>query len=143
MSKSKPIDELTIDDLQEYPIWERATDSEGGEERDETWVEPVETDNFTEDLNGSIVLGEANINDEKPIPIMCSIDVERTEATISSIIFYDEERADYYTIEDRIKQIDFPLSITIKLRVNGAKRKLTFNASKISLYRNNVTTNLL
>jgi hypothetical protein len=37
----KPIDQLTAEDLEAFPIWEFATDEEEVEGRDETWVRPV------------------------------------------------------------------------------------------------------
>ena len=37
----KPIDSLTLSDLEVFPIWEFATDEEGVEGQDETWVRPV------------------------------------------------------------------------------------------------------
>ncbi|MBM4383091.1 MAG: hypothetical protein FJ091_06935 [Deltaproteobacteria bacterium] len=37
----KPIDELTLADLEVFPIWEFADDEEALEGRDETWVRPV------------------------------------------------------------------------------------------------------
>ena len=37
----KPIDALTLSDLEAFPIWEFATDEEGVEGQDETWVRPV------------------------------------------------------------------------------------------------------
>ncbi|WP_242320340.1 hypothetical protein [Bacillus cereus group sp. BfR-BA-01349] len=40
MSNCKPIDELTIEDLKQNPIWEWAIDEEENEEHDETWVKP-------------------------------------------------------------------------------------------------------
>ncbi len=40
MSSCKPIDELTIEDLKQNPIWEWAIDEEENEEHDETWVKP-------------------------------------------------------------------------------------------------------
>lgn len=45
--KPKSVDNLCVDDLLKYPIWEYALDMEGeydeesGEEIDETWVKPV------------------------------------------------------------------------------------------------------
>ena len=42
MSNCKPIDELTIEDLKQNPIWEWAIDEEENEEHDETWVKPAE-----------------------------------------------------------------------------------------------------
>lgn len=37
----KPIDRLTAEDLEVFPIWEFASDEEGVEGQDETWVRPV------------------------------------------------------------------------------------------------------
>ena len=37
----KPVNELTVEDLHAFPIWEFATDEEGVEGQDETWVRPV------------------------------------------------------------------------------------------------------
>ena len=40
----KPIDELTVYDLDDFPIWEFAIDEEDVEGQDETWVRPVLAD---------------------------------------------------------------------------------------------------
>jgi len=37
----KPVNELTVEDFHAFPIWEFATDEEGVEGQDETWVRPV------------------------------------------------------------------------------------------------------
>ena len=37
----KPIDGITSEDLDAFPIWEFATDEEGVEGQDETWIRPV------------------------------------------------------------------------------------------------------
>ena len=37
----KPVNELSVGDLQTFPIWEFVTDEEGVEGQDETWVRPV------------------------------------------------------------------------------------------------------
>lgn len=39
----KPIDQLRPVDLKTYPVWEFASDEEGEEEQDETWVRPMRT----------------------------------------------------------------------------------------------------
>ncbi len=72
MSKSKQVDELTIEDFKNSPIWEWAIDEEENEEQDETWVRPSETINFTEELNGSIVSGELSTNDGEKFPMIAS-----------------------------------------------------------------------
>ena len=39
--KRKPVGDLTLSDLQAFPIWEYASDEEGVEGQDESWVRPV------------------------------------------------------------------------------------------------------
>lgn len=142
MNKSKPIDELTIEDLKHNPIWEWAIDEEENEECDETWVKPVETINFTEELNGSIVLGELIIYNDEKFPMMCSIDIENNEVLISSIVFYNEKEDEYIAIEDVVKTVEMPLSLNINLTINGEPRFLKFSADKIDIYKNIIKTNL-
>ncbi|UNP78602.1 hypothetical protein MN033_10820 [Bacillus nitratireducens] len=142
MNKSKPVDELTIEDLKQNPIWEWAIDEEENEECDETWVKPVETINFTEELNGSIVLGELIIHNNEKFPMMCSIDIENYEVLISSIVFYNEKENEYIAIEDIVKKVEMPISINIYLTINGEPRSLKFSANKIDIYKNTIKTNL-
>ena len=37
----KPVDQLRQIDLETFPVWEFASDEEGKEDQDETWVRPV------------------------------------------------------------------------------------------------------
>lgn len=39
----KPVDKLTLGDFKAFPVWEYASDEEGMDGRDETWVRPVDT----------------------------------------------------------------------------------------------------
>jgi hypothetical protein len=39
----KPVERLTLSDFASFPVWEYASDEEGVEGRDETWVRPVRT----------------------------------------------------------------------------------------------------
>ncbi|TKI83844.1 hypothetical protein [Bacillus mycoides] len=143
MNKSKLVDELTIEDLKQNPIWEWAIDEEENEEYDETWVKPVETINFTEELNGSIVLGELIIHNDEKFPMMCSIDIENNEVLISSIFFYNEKENEYIAIEDVVKKIEMPISININITINRIPRFLKFSADKIYIYKNIIKTNLI
>lgn len=43
LATRKPINELTVADLEAYPVWEFADDEESAPGRDETWVRPVAT----------------------------------------------------------------------------------------------------
>jgi hypothetical protein len=142
MSKSKPVDELTIEDFKESPIWEWVIDEEENEDQDETWVRPSETNNFTEELNGSIVSGELSTNDGEKFPMMCSIDIEDDELFISSVVFYNKREDEYYALEEVVKKIQLPLSINISLKINGKNQLLNFTANKVDIYKNIIRTSL-
>ncbi len=102
----------------------------------------METINFTEELNGSIVLGELIIYNDEKFPMMCSIDIENNEVLISSIVFYNEKEDEYIAIEDVVKTVEMPLSLNINLTINGEPRFLKFSADKIDIYKNTIKTNL-
>lgn len=104
MSNCKPIDELTIEDLKQNPIWEWAIDEE---EYDETWVKPAATTNFTEELNGSIVLGELLLHNDEKFPMMCEIDIEHEEVLIRSVVYYNETEDEYIALEDVVKNLNY------------------------------------
>ncbi|MGE7767334.1 hypothetical protein [Peribacillus sp. NPDC096540] len=142
MSKSKPVDELTIEDFKKSPIWEWAIDEEENEDQDETWVRPSETKNFTEELNGSIISGELSTNDGEKFPMMCSLDIEDDELFISSVVFYNKREDEYYALEDVVKKIQLPLSINIALEINGKNQLLNFTVNKVDIYKNNIRTSL-
>jgi hypothetical protein len=142
MGKSKPVDELTVEDFKESPIWEWAIDEEENEDQDETWVRPSETNNFTEELNGSVVSGELSTNDGEKFPIMCNLDIEDDEVFISSVVFYNKKDNEYYALEEVVKKIQLPLSINIGLKINGKNQLLNFTANKVDIYKNNIRTSL-
>lgn len=56
--KSKPLEEITLKDILENPIWEWSLNEESNEEQDETWQRPIiETDNVTNEMfNPTITL---------------------------------------------------------------------------------------
>ena len=41
LATRKPIDQITVADLIDFPIWEFCLDEEGVDDMDETWVRPV------------------------------------------------------------------------------------------------------
>ncbi|EJR90750.1 MULTISPECIES: hypothetical protein [Bacillus cereus group] len=141
MSSCKPIDKLTIEDLKQNPIWEWAIDEEENEEHDETWVKPATTTNFTEELNGSIVLGELFLHNGEKFPMMCEIDIEGDEAVIRSVVYYKEAKNEYIAIEDIVKTVEMPLSIIINLTIHAESKTLRFTAHKVDIYKNSITTN--
>lgn len=49
--KSKSLDDITLEDVLKFPIWEWALDEEGEEGQDETWQRPIiDTDNVTDEI---------------------------------------------------------------------------------------------
>ncbi|KAB2451892.1 hypothetical protein F8160_03405 [Bacillus sp. CH126_4D] len=142
MSNCKPIDELTIEDLKQNPIWEWTIDEEENEEYDETWVKPGTTTNFTEELNGSIVLGELLLHNDEKFPMMCEIDIENEEVLIRSVVYYNETDDEYVAIEDVVKKLELPVTIHINLTINKEHKTLIFSANKVDIYKNSIKTNL-
>ncbi|WP_456364459.1 hypothetical protein [Priestia aryabhattai] len=140
MSVAKPIDELTIDDLNRYPI--REWDSENEDSQNETWVKPANTNNFTEELNGSIVLGELTSNNGDSFSIMCELELTEKEVLISTIILYNNVNNEYYALHDRVKNLVMPLSIAINIVINEKPRDLTFSVDKASIYKNIIRTRI-
>ena len=142
MRHSKPVDELTIEDFKEHSIWEWTNDQEENEDQDETWVIPSKTNDYTEELNGSIVSGELRTNKGGTFPMMCSLDVNEDKAIISSVVFYDQNKDDYYALEDVVKKMDVPLTLTISMKINGQARLLQFTANKVDIYKNEIAAYL-
>jgi hypothetical protein len=137
-----PISQLTIDKFDQYPIWEFAYDEETNDLQDETWVKPANTNNFTEELNGSIVSGTLATNNGDTFPTLCNLVIEDDKAIISSIIIFSDKQDEYYAWQDIVKNIDLPLSITISLIVNGVSQSLKFTVNKMDIYKNEIRTNL-
>ena len=69
----KPIDALTIEDLEAFPVWEFATDEEGVEGQDETWVRPLPGDAIP--LNTSSLSVYANFLSASGIPFQGIMEV--------------------------------------------------------------------
>ena len=137
----KPINELTIKDLKKYPIWEWTLENEDSAE-DETWVEPNKDRNFTEEVNGSLVLANVTIEGEGSFPAMCNLEIEGSRAVISSIVYYKEEDDEYIHVEDVVRSIKLPLTINIELNINGTNKELVFLANKVDVYKNQITTDI-
>lgn len=43
LATRKPVEDLSAADLEVFPVWEFATNDEGVEGQDETWIKPVDT----------------------------------------------------------------------------------------------------
>jgi hypothetical protein len=54
----KPVNKLTVTDLLTFPVWEFATDEEGVEGQDETWVRPVRSNRVPPDAYSQLVASD-------------------------------------------------------------------------------------
>ncbi|WP_255286932.1 hypothetical protein, partial [Bacillus toyonensis] len=109
---------------------------------DSDGVKPAATSNFTEELNGSIVLGKLLLHNGEKFPMMCEIDIENDEAFISSVVYYNEAEDEHIAIEDVVKKLELPLTIHINLTINKEPKNLIFSANKMDIYKNTIKTNL-
>lgn len=72
--------------------------------------------------------------------MMCEMELLEKEVLISTIVLYNKMNNEYYALQDRIKNLDMPLSIAISININGEPRDLSFAVDKISVYKNNIRT---
>lgn len=60
--KSKPIDEVTLQDMQENPIWIFTLDEEDSDEVDESWLKPIlKSDNVMSEFVEAYILLKAQM----------------------------------------------------------------------------------
>lgn len=86
--KAKSLDDISLNDVLKYPIWEWALDEEGEDDQDETWQRPIiSTNNVTDDIfNPTITL---KIKDSE---LYCSAEYDNETQSLSSIsIWLDNE----------------------------------------------------
>lgn len=105
-------------------------------------MKPAATTNFTEELNGSIVLGELLLHNDEKFPMMCEIDIEHEEVLIRSVVYYNETGDEYIALEDVVKKLNLPVTIHIILTINEEPKTLIFPANKVDIYKNTIKTNL-
>src|SRR5215472_17505777 len=58
LATRKPIDQITVADLVDFPIWEFCLDEEGVEGMDETWVRPLAAAAMPNEANSLSVAAE-------------------------------------------------------------------------------------
>jgi len=127
----KPIDQLTLEDLRDFPVWEFATDEEGVEGQDETWVRPVRTSRIPKDAwslsvasdfvcpNGTRFEGIMDVTTaiHDPIPAACLI--------VAGVYMYvggapgSRERRVLATKLGGAEEDIFPLKYTLRVLVEG------------------------
>ena len=111
--KSKPLEEITLEDVLENPIWEWSLDEEDNEDQDETWQRPIiETDNVTNEMfNPTITLKIKNAE----IYVLAEYDGE-TES-LSAISIWKEN--EWILLSDF--ELETPLTFVAIPKINGSE----------------------
>ena len=86
--KSKPLEEITLEDVLENKIWEWAFDEESEENQDETWQRPIlDCENVTDEIfNPTITLKIKNTE------IYASAEFDNEEENLSAISIWIENQ---------------------------------------------------
>ena len=75
LDSRKPVNRLTVADLDAYPIWEFAHDEEHIEERDETWVRPLAAQAIASDADSLSVSADFQTSSGKPLRGLVGVSV--------------------------------------------------------------------
>ena len=83
----KPVNELTVADLQSFPIWEFAEDEEGVDGQDETWVRPVRRNHIPQNAYSQLVAADFSTADGVQLRgFMTVTTAEGIEVTPGSVV---------------------------------------------------------
>ena len=125
--ESKPLDDVYLEDMLEYPIWTWALDDE--EEHDETWVYPIiNTENITDDMVDVMILLQDDAGQ------YYSANYYTDEECIDAIYRYEE----FAFVELKyLEDISYPLILYCIPKINEKERVKfivmdSFNKSKVS-----------
>ncbi|WP_129588732.1 hypothetical protein [Prevotella heparinolytica] len=103
--KPKPMEDVTLQDMQENPIWIFALDEEENEEIDETWQKPVlNYDNVTYELVEAYILMKSS---DGQYDVSANLDIE--EETLDDVTYWDSEQECWIPIENigNYKELQF------------------------------------
>ena len=103
--KPKPMEDVTLQDMQKNPIWIFALDEEENEEIDETWQKPVlNYDNVTYELVEAYILMKSS---DGRYDVSANLDIE--EETLDDVTYWDYEQEGWVPIEniENYKELQF------------------------------------
>lgn len=94
--KPKPIDEVTLQDMQENPIWVFALDEEDSEGIDETWQKPIlNYDNVTHELVEAYILMKST---DGQYDISANLDIKKE--TLDDVTYWEPEQECWIPIDN-------------------------------------------
>ena len=111
--KSKSLDDITLNDVLEYPIWEWSLDEEGEEGQDETWQRPIiNEDNVTDRIFDPIITIKVKDTD-----IYGSGQYDHKRQSLTAVTIWEDN--DWKMLSDF--QYPTPLIFTSIPKINGAE----------------------
>jgi hypothetical protein len=120
---SKSLDDITLEDVLQYPIWEWALDEEGVDGQDETWQRPIiDTDNVTDEIFNPTITVKVKGTD-----FYGSGEYDNKTQTLSAISIWNK---DHWDILDEIK-ISVPIIIISVPKIDG-QENIEFKLTSIS-----------
>lgn len=94
--KSKPIDEVTLQDMQENPIWIFALDEEDSDEVDESWLKPIlKSDNVMSEFVEAYILLKST---DGQYDISTNLDIKKE--ALDDVTFWKPEQQCWIPIEN-------------------------------------------
>lgn len=110
--KAKSLDDITLDDVLSYPIWEWAPDEAGEEGQDETWQRPViDKNEVTEEIDSPIITLKV-----KETGGYASGEYDHAGKLVRAIAFWDNNS---WTLPQDFSQAGFPLTLISLASING------------------------
>ena len=110
--KAKSLDDITLEDVLSYPIWEWALDDEGEEGQDETWQRPViDKNDVTEEIDSPIITLKV-----KETGGYASGEYDHEGKLIRAIAFWENNS---WTLAQDYSQSGFPLTLISLASING------------------------
>lgn len=139
----KPVNELAVEDLRSFPIWEYCLLEEGVEGMDETWVRPlvasvVPADAYSLQVATSFKLSDGSffdgfvdlttasieeLGDQDGREFMAAMFVEGTRALVmpKTVFGFLESRRELALVLGRDLELIFPIAYELKVRVDGER----------------------
>lgn len=122
--QSKPIGDVTLDDMLKYPIWIFAIDEEGEEDQDETWQKPI-----TNSTNVGKELFEAYILlNEKSTGSYFSACISIKKLDLYDICIWNSDSASWTPINEC--NFSYPIHLFSIPSING-KKNMDFIITKV------------
>ena len=113
LCKSKPIEDVNLEDMLQHPIWIWALDEEEKEGQDETWQKPVLSENVTPSLIEAYILLKADNTD---FYVSANLYVKEMTLSAGNIHIWVESK---WVNVDSYKDITFPLYLTSIPMIEG------------------------